>query len=386
MKRFPILLSIFALFFCLAAARAETVKNTTLRGSYSNSQFVFETTGHGRVAFLGGSITEMDGYRPMVCEFLQERFPKTEFDFVAAGISSTCSDTGAFRLESDVLAHGPIDLFFLEFSVNDDQDGHFSLEHAIRGFEGVVRHIRTECPNVDIVVTFFVNENLMARYRAGDEAVSIQAHRRVAEHYGISTINLAKEIQEEIDAKQITWQEFGGVHPAPRGNRICTEMIKSVLNEAWKTKATAVKPHEMPAQIDPWSYVNGSFRGFDCVKTDGFQISVPDWKNIPGGFRGRFGGRNLLWADQPGATCEFQFVGKAVGLYVLAGPDSGKVEFSIDGGEFRSAEVHHAYSTGLHYPRTVMLADELERGQHTVTLRIPGENCALRILEICVGK
>jgi len=386
MNRFTFLFSTFVLIFCLASAQSEPAKNTTFRGSYSNSQFTFETTGHGRVAFLGGSITEMDGYRPMVCEFLKERFPKTEFDFVDAGISSTCSDTGSFRLASDVLSRGPIDLFFLEFSVNDDQDGHFSLEHAIRGFEGVVRHIRTVCPNVDVVVTFFVNENLMAQYRAGGEAVSIQAHKRVAEHYGLSTINLAKEIQEEIDAKQITWQEFGGVHPAPRGNRICTEMIKSVLNEAWKTKATGLKAHEMPAQLDPWSYVNGAFRGFDGVKLGDFQLSEPDWKNIPGGFRARFGGKELLWADQAGASCEFDFDGTAVGLYVLAGPDSGSVEFSIDGGAFQSAEVHHAYSAGLHYPRTVVLADELPRGKHTVTLRIPKEKCALRVLEICVEK
>ncbi|MBQ2039697.1 MAG: hypothetical protein II486_09625, partial [Thermoguttaceae bacterium] len=149
---------------------ADFPENVTFRGSYANSKRVFETTGRGRVAFLGGSITEMEGYRPMVCEYLQKKFPNTEFDFVAAGISSTCSDVGAFRLETDVLANEdsrPVDLFFVEFSVNDDQDGGFSYEHAVRGMEGIIRHIRTACPNVDIVMTFFVNENLMQKYREG---------------------------------------------------------------------------------------------------------------------------------------------------------------------------------------------------------------------------
>src|SRR5690554_4187735 len=59
--------------------------------------------GKGDVAFLGGSITEMDGYRPMVCEFLTQKFPETQFNFIDAGIASTCSDVGAFRLETDVL-------------------------------------------------------------------------------------------------------------------------------------------------------------------------------------------------------------------------------------------------------------------------------------------
>ena len=160
----------------------------------------------------------MDGYRPMVCEYLQKKFPRTEFDFVAAGISSTCSDVGAFRLDSDVLQGKDVDLFFVEYAVNDDQDGGFSYEHAVRGMEGIIRHIRTTCPNVDIVMTFFVNENLMQKYREKTVATSIKAHDAVAKRYEISTIDLAKEIQEEIDSKRITWGEFGGVHPAPRGN------------------------------------------------------------------------------------------------------------------------------------------------------------------------
>ncbi len=73
----------------------------------------------------------------------------------------------------------------------------------------------------------------MAQYRAGGVATSINAHRQVAERYEISTIDLAKEIQEEIDSKKITWQEVGGVHPAPRGNRICADMTAAVLDQAW---------------------------------------------------------------------------------------------------------------------------------------------------------
>ncbi|MDA1162827.1 MAG: SGNH/GDSL hydrolase family protein, partial [Planctomycetota bacterium] len=103
----------------------ESSRNIIRRGSYKNSQIRFEREKQGHVAFIGGSITEMNGYRPMVCDFLQKRHPETEFTFTDAGISSTCSTTGAFRLHRDVLAKGPVDLFFIEFAVNDDQDaGH----------------------------------------------------------------------------------------------------------------------------------------------------------------------------------------------------------------------------------------------------------------------
>jgi len=384
-------------------------KNVVFRGSYANSKRAFETTGKGRVAFLGGSITEMEGYRPMVCEYLTKKFPKTEFDFVAAGISSTCSDVGAFRLETDVLQNEenkPVDLFFVEFAVNDNQDGMFELEHAIRGMEGVVRHIRTSCPNVDIIMTFFVNEAIMAQYRAGEVATSIRAHKQVAERYEISTIDLAKEIQEEIDSKAITWEEFGGVHPAPRGNRICADMIAAVLDQAWDAPtAKEYVPHTTPKPLDKFSYADARFRGFDAIETNvgaiddgtspkegGFRLYTPDWSKIPGGFRQTFADKPFLCAEKPGAEISFEFEGDALGLYILAGPDAGVVESQIDGVDVGKVNAYHSYSAGLHYPRAIMIADGLKSGKHKATIRLSADKddrsagTALRILQICVNK
>ncbi|MBQ9812373.1 MAG: SGNH/GDSL hydrolase family protein [Thermoguttaceae bacterium] len=377
------------------AEEASLPKNVCFRGSYANSKRVFETTRKGRVAFLGGSITEMDGYRPMVCEYLQKKFPQTEFEFVAAGISSTCSDVGAFRLETDVLQGKNVDLFFVEFAVNDDQDGMFEYDHAVRGMEGIIRHIRTACPNVDIVMTFFVNEALMQKYREGTVATSIQAHGAVAKRYDISTIDLAKEIQEEIDAGQITWGEFGGVHPAPRGNRICADMIAAILDAEWaKPTASELVPHPMPEPLDKYSYFNAGFRGFDgLVLKEGFESPfVPDWSKIPGGFRDTFAGIPCLCADKPGAEATFEFEGNALALYILAGPDAGIVETQIDGGDWKKIDAYHHYSAGLHYPRAITLAEGIASGRHAATIRMSADKnanskgTAIRIMQICVNR
>lgn len=77
------------------------------------------------VAFLGGSITEMNGFRPIVMRLLRTKYPTVDFVEIAAGLSSTCSDSGAFRIEEDLLSKGAPDLFIVESAVNDDQDGHF---------------------------------------------------------------------------------------------------------------------------------------------------------------------------------------------------------------------------------------------------------------------
>ena len=79
------------------------------------------------VAFLGGSITEMDGWKEMVKDDLGQRFPDTEFTFIDAGISSLGSTPHAFRFQEDVLAKGVPDLLFVEAAVNDHTNFSYSF-------------------------------------------------------------------------------------------------------------------------------------------------------------------------------------------------------------------------------------------------------------------
>jgi len=157
------------IFACLVPAlgAAPFGENVQFRGNLDHARAKFERQKVGTVAFLGGSITEMEGYRPLVCSLLQKRFPETKFKFIAAGIGSTCSTTGAFRLDRDVLSQGPVDLFFVEFAVNDDQDAHHTRAECIRGLEGILRHARMQNPAMDIVVTFFVNPEMLKTLQAG---------------------------------------------------------------------------------------------------------------------------------------------------------------------------------------------------------------------------
>ena len=51
-------------------------ENITIRGSFDHSRLAMETNNAATVAFMGGSITEMDGYRPMVVDFPEKNTPK----------------------------------------------------------------------------------------------------------------------------------------------------------------------------------------------------------------------------------------------------------------------------------------------------------------------
>jgi lysophospholipase L1-like esterase/dienelactone hydrolase len=349
-------------------------QNFTLRGDYRNSRIQFERNKRGHVAFIGGSITEMNGYRPIVCEMLRNRFPDTKFNFTQAGISSTCSDTGAFRLQRDVLSQGPLDLLFVEFAVNDDQDGDQGYNEALRGMEGIIAQARRHNPNVDIVMTFFANENILSQSQRGQMAPSVKAHSQVAEHYGVSVNHLAQELADQIAAGKTDWKTYGGVHPKKYGNTMCATMIANALLQEWaKPLPVDAEPRAYPIKepFDEKSYIRGRFVPFADVKTDAsWQVGVPDWKNENEGMvRKPFLNSPMIYSSKAHATLTIKFTGTAIGAYMLAGPDAGVIRCTIDGTQTKEIDTLCKYS-GFNYPVTILFFNELENGDHTLELEI----------------
>ena len=349
-------------------------KNFILRGDFMNSRIRFERENVGHVAFIGGSITEMNGYRPMVSTMLEKRFPKTEFTFTQAGISSTCSDTGAFRFARDVLSQGPLDMLFVEFAVNDDQDGQKSLQNALRGMEGVIAQARKHNPMVDIVMTFFANENILDHLGENKNPPSIAAHSKVAEHYGVSVNHLAQELSDLINAGKMDWKKYGGVHPNEYGNTMCASMIANSLLDLWSKPLPGnaqPKPHPKVSPLDPFSYVNGRFLNFDQIDIDeNWKKGVPNWKNENRGkVRSRFLGIPFIYANQAGAKLKIKFEGTAIGAYILTGPDSAIIRCTIDGKQSKKIDTLHRHS-GFNYPMTVMFFNELSDRPHLLELEI----------------
>ncbi|MFK8114952.1 MAG: alpha/beta hydrolase fold domain-containing protein [Rubripirellula sp.] len=377
------------------------ISNVHVRSDYSRCFQAFEEDQSATVAFIGGSITEMNGYRVMVEDMLRKRFPQTEFDFVNAGISSTCSTTGAFRLDRDVLSKHP-DLLFVEFAVNDDQDAVHAERECIRGMEGILRHARTNDPDVDIVVTHFVNPPMLEKLHSGVTPVSSGAHEQVAAHYGVSTVDLAREVAERIDAGSLTWKTYGGTHPKPPGNQIAADMVEDLLTTAWSRSADPhlaqviaqlPQPKRLGKPLDTASYFRANLVNPSTATTDAaWKYATPEWEKMAGAMRPRFQNQPLLASSEIGAELNLSFEGNAVGMFVLAGPDAGKVEYSIDGGETNTADLYHRFSEKLHYPRSVMLGAGLESGTHQLTLRISkdshhkSEGHAIRILNFEVNR
>ena len=100
----------------------------------------------------------------------------------------------------------------------------------------------------------------------------------------------------------------------------------------------------------------------------------------------------MLVGENPGDGFEFTFEGRAVGLWVAAGPDAGVVEYAVDGDRWKTVDTFTAWSAGLHLPWVHMLETELDMGMHTLRLRIAAEKNpnsaghALRIAHFLVNR
>ena len=226
-----------------------------VRGSLQNSFRKFEKERRARVAFLGGSITEMDGWRNMIERQLQQRFPYTQFEWVEAGIGSTGTTPGSFRLQHDILSKGKVDLLFVEAAVNDDTNGFSALEQ-VRGMEGEVRHALESNPEMDIVMLHFIYDPFIPMIARRQMPDVILNHERVANHYLIPSINLCQEIGERMQNGEFTWDEFGGTHPKPFGHKFYAAAIGHLFDEMWKgvSPEGTIAAHDIPAKpLDAYS-------------------------------------------------------------------------------------------------------------------------------------
>lgn len=343
-----------------------------LRDDLANCRLHFKQNKIGRVAFLGGSITNMNGWRSQVSQMLQKHFPDTKFDFINAGISSTDSTLGAFRLQNDVFSRGPVNLLFVEFAVND-QHNYRTATERIRGMEGIIRQARTKNPLIDIVLLYCADPIKNEQFNTGHTPLVIQSHEAVARYYGISSINLAREVFERLNTGEFNWKTFGGLHPGKFGHRLYTDAITRFCDAAWAQQSVSGNKsaaHYLPfAPLDRYNYSRGCYiEPEQAQTTTGWQL-LPSWNTDHGMTHRRFRNIPMLVAKEPGAVLKLKFHGTAIGLLVVAGPDAGILEYRVDSGAFRQLDQFTRWSPELHIPWAYMLATELAGGEHELTLR-----------------
>ena len=392
MKKFQIIvLLVFLLFATIVsvAQQPESEDYHTYRGSLINSFLKFQNNKSGRVVFLGGSITYNSGWRDSVSNYIQQKFPDTSFDFINAGIPSMGSTPGAFRFKRDVLKNGTVDLIFEEAAVNDDTNRR-TRDEIIRAMEGIVRHAKVSNPDCDVVILHFVDPGKIEEYGNNKIPEVIQLHEKVAEHYNISTINLAKEVSDRIKAGEFNWEnDFKNLHPSPFGQNIYANSIIQFLENEWVNSSNKNKSnvYQIPEILDVYSFVNGKLVEPNPQKQIKGWDFMENWQAVEGKkTRPNFVNVPMLVGEYLGQIIKFHFKGNAVGIAVAAGFDSGIIEYSLDNSAWKKQDLFTQWSNQLYLPWYYTLASGLKNRKHTLQIRLTdeknpeseGKKCVLR--------
>jgi len=341
-------------------------------GDLANTLYQIKTKKSANVVFYGGSITFNPGWRDKVSQYLQETYPATKFNFLNAGIPSLGSLPHAFRINQDVLSKGKVDLLFLETAVNDHGNG-TNQQTQRRALEGIIRHTLKANPHANIVMMAFVDPDKIKEYNQGKIPAEVQLHQDLAKLFHLPFINLAKEVTDRINAGEFTWaRDFKDLHPSPFGQEIYFRTIKQLLLEDLaKSTPAKIKPSYLPKQIAPFAYIDGNYLSINQAKAlNGFTLN-PSWKPADNvGTREGFVNVPMLVGEKAGDSFELPFSGQVIGLGIIAGPDAGKIKYSIDGKEYPELELFSPWSNSLHLPWYLLLDDELTTGKHLLKLEI----------------
>ena len=180
------------------------------------------------------------------------------------------------------------------------------------------------------------------------------------------------QVADAVKGKRYAWKDYGGTHPKKFGYQVASSMIGAAI-EAGLEKAGEPGPHQVKAPMESGSYDNGAFVPVDkaMLSGDGWKIGKVGKQLLPAGqIRPQYADYQVLRGDQPGAKLTLEFVGRSIGAFILAGPDAGVVEVSIDGGDIQTHDLYHRHSARLNYPRSVMFATDLEPKKHELRLKI----------------
>ncbi len=322
------------------------------------------------IAFLGGSITNMEGWRGLVCNYLTKTYPQNQFKFINAGIPSLGSLPHAFRLQRDVLDSGKIDLLFIESAVNDHVNK-TAEQTQRRALEGIIRHTLSKNPKTNIVLMAFAEEDKNNDFDNGKIPTEVKVHSDLAEYYHLPFINLALEVDKRIANKEFTWAtDFKDLHPAPFGQQIYFNTIKTYLEENQKNtdkKANA----SLPKIIDKFAYTKGQYVSINAAENlNTFSINK-NWKPTDGlEARPGFVNISVLESSTRNSTFDLIFKGNAVGIAVLSGPDAGALHYRIDDGEEKTITLYTPWSASLHLPWYLLLGDGLGGGEHKLSVRV----------------
>lgn len=389
------------LLACLAGSQGSAQQDAPLReavecrerGGLPNVFAKWKAGREVRVAYLGGSITEQNGWRPKTLDWFRKQYPSASTLEINAAIGGTGSDLGVYRLKQDVLDQKP-DLLFVEFAVND---GGAPTDRILKAMEGIVRQTWRANASTDICFVYTLTEGMLGDLESGRFPHAASVMEQVADHYNIPSIHMGVEVARlhqmgrllftgplpRTDAERVAQNgkivfSPDGVHPYPEsGHQLYLESIERSMAKIAAVGKAGRHRLQTPLRADNWE--RAKLIPLSAVTlSSGWQKLDPNTDPRAKQFQRRL---PELWkTNKPGETITLRFKGTALQIYDLLGPDCGQVSVQVDDRPPVTRPRFDAFSN-YHRLATLPVVEGAPDALHTVTLRLlPDQPDKLKIL------
>ena len=282
---------------------------------------------------------------------VEKAFPKTEVNYINAGIGATNSYLAVHRVDKDLLAHKP-DVVIVEFSVNDSDTTFFR-----NTYEDLVRKILKADNNPAVI----------SLYMTMEDGTSAQTqHMYVGFHYDLPRISYRQAVLAEMEEGSLAWKEISpdNIHPNDKGHAIVGEIMWNFFNSVYLRMDTIDDEPEYIIK-DPLSseaYANASILDSETIEPK----QMGSFKK--GNIFDRF--NNNWFTDSGEEPIIFDVTAKNIGImyYKTTNGTGGQYEIYIDGEYNKTLDADFSGGWG-NYAETTEVYSSKEVKTHTIEIR-----------------
>lgn len=279
---------------------------------------------------------------------------------------------GAFRVARAVPVYGET-IFSATLAVLDfvPEDADLSEQEITDSWEGMIRAVLTYRPDLDVMLIYRPNPGMIDDYLAGKTPAILPCLEKIADHYGLPSLNLARYVADKVAAGTLNKNELfaEGANAGPAGEAIFAEAVWNFVNalDVSQPEPRALFRYRLPEPISATHRQQAKIVDYETATcsdgwTMGKESPIKDF-------------RHVLVGDKPGAELSLVFQGVEIGLMDVLDDRSPDYEYGIDGGGWKKLEMPVQASSEVKL-RIIKIAAGLDpKKEHTLKLRIAsGQN------------
>ena len=327
--------------------------------------------------FAGGNHAQ-GGWFQAFLDDLRKRHPGVEIRGIHAAIHGGArgSAFSVYRFRHEVLRHKP-DLVLVDFAADDLES---DTERIWAAAEGVVRQAWRADPTLDLAFVYAFRVGYEKDYAEGLCPRPAAAYERLADHYGIPSLDMGHRIAAMAragtlavratadEAKKLGGKAVfthDGVYTTPAAFGLyariigenLTKLIADMGAKPARARADAMAKPFCPEHLE-------RARQLPITKA---MLSGKWEAREPGPFAQHF--ERIWFTNTPGAKLTFRFKGTEASIFHLIGPDTGRARVTIDGKD--KGERQHV-DRWCYFQRLsgLSVAGGLDDAEHTVTVEL----------------